>query len=209
MVHYKLTYFNVRGRAEVMRMLFALAEVQYEDVRIEQADWPAKKAEIAPPFGQIPILEVDGVRLCQSNACARYIAKQFKLAGKTDLDQAKADIIVDCCDDGIKPAIAVFSEKDEAKKEDLKKKFREEQLPVSLGYLENLLKSNNGGDGYFVGNELTWADIVFINFISWTESFASAVDPLAKFPKLHALEKRVTDNPKIKEWIAKRPKTSF
>jgi len=29
------------------------------------------------PFGQMPILEVDGVKLCQSNACARYLARKF------------------------------------------------------------------------------------------------------------------------------------
>jgi len=36
---YKLTYFNGRGRAELIRMIFAQAEVQYEDVRIERAQW--------------------------------------------------------------------------------------------------------------------------------------------------------------------------
>ena len=36
---YKLTYFNGRGRAELSRLIFAQAGVQYEDVRIERADW--------------------------------------------------------------------------------------------------------------------------------------------------------------------------
>ena len=36
---YKLTYFNGRGRAELGRLIFAQAGVQYEDVRIERADW--------------------------------------------------------------------------------------------------------------------------------------------------------------------------
>jgi len=209
MVHYTLIYFNGRGRGEVIRMLFALGGVDYDDVRIEQADWPAKKAGIAAPFGQLPVLEVDGVKLCQSNACARYLAKQFNLAGKTEIDQAKANMIVDCFEDAIKPAVAIFAEKDEAKKEELKKKFREEQLPASLGYIETFLKSNGGGDGYFVGSDLTWADVSFINFVQWTEGFGGAVDPLAKFPKLNALHKRVTSNPKIAAWIKKRPQTSF
>ena len=39
MPKYKLTYFNMRGRAEVTRFLFALAEQPYEDVRIEGANW--------------------------------------------------------------------------------------------------------------------------------------------------------------------------
>ncbi len=38
------------------------------------------------------------------------------LAGKTDLDQAKVDMIIDCFDDAVKPMFTWWSEKDEAKK---------------------------------------------------------------------------------------------
>ena len=41
--HYKLTYFNLRARAELSRLVFAAAGVQYEDVRIDQSNWPALK----------------------------------------------------------------------------------------------------------------------------------------------------------------------
>jgi len=34
----------------------------------------------------------------------------------------------------------------------LKKKFLEEELPKSLEKLEKLLKDNDGGDGFFVGD---------------------------------------------------------
>ena len=40
---YKLTYFPVRARAEVIRFVFAQAEVKYEDVRIKQETWPELK----------------------------------------------------------------------------------------------------------------------------------------------------------------------
>ena len=39
----KLTYFNTRGRAETARLILAQAGVDYEDIRIEKADWPALK----------------------------------------------------------------------------------------------------------------------------------------------------------------------
>ena len=35
MPSYKLTYFNVRGRAEVTRYMFKLNDVEFEDVRLE------------------------------------------------------------------------------------------------------------------------------------------------------------------------------
>ena len=39
MSQYKLTYFNIRARAEVTRILFALADQEYEDNRIEYKNW--------------------------------------------------------------------------------------------------------------------------------------------------------------------------
>jgi hypothetical protein len=34
------------------------------------------------------------------------------------------------------------------------KKYKEVDVPQFLTYFENLLKSNGGGDGYFVGNKV-------------------------------------------------------
>lgn len=43
MSNYKLIYFNIRGRAEIIRYIFAYLDIKYEDHRIEQADWPKIK----------------------------------------------------------------------------------------------------------------------------------------------------------------------
>lgn len=91
---YKLYYFNMRGRAEPARFLFHLAGVAYEDVRIERDDWPKHKegthfhthsmmitALYEPcsemPWGQVPVLEVDGKKMGQSAAIYQFLAKQF------------------------------------------------------------------------------------------------------------------------------------
>ena len=42
MPKYVLNYFDGRGRAEVSRLIFAAAGLQYTDNRVK--DWPAKKA---------------------------------------------------------------------------------------------------------------------------------------------------------------------
>jgi len=202
---YTLTYFDGRGRGEIIRLLLAYQGVEFTDKRIKREDWPALKP--STPFGQIPMLEIDGVKLCQSNACARYLARKFNLAGKTELDQARADMLIDCYDDATKPIMSFFMEKDEAKKAEASKKYVEEQLPKSLELLEALLAANSGG-AFFVGTELTWADIGFANFVEWT-GMGGAVNPLAKFPKLTALNDKVRKLPKIAAWIEKRPKTEF
>ena len=40
---YKLHYFNLRARGELIRLLFAAADVRYEDHRIDFKDWLALK----------------------------------------------------------------------------------------------------------------------------------------------------------------------
>ena len=51
------------------------------------------------PLGVMPVLEYDGEVLSQSKTIARFLAKEFGVAGKTNIEQAKADMIVDCVTD--------------------------------------------------------------------------------------------------------------
>jgi len=207
MAHYKLTYFDIRGRAEIARLIFAAAGVDYEDFRIARDKWPELKP--STPFGQIPLLEVDGIVLCQSKTIARYLARKFNLAGETELDQARADMIVDCIQDAIEPTIIFRRLAEGAAKVEMKTKYVGEQLPVSLLALEKLLKENNGGDGYFVGEKLTWVDLALIDTVHWLQAIVEAGDDVAKYPKLHALQQRVENIPAIAEYLAKRPKRDF
>lgn len=43
---YKLTYFNLKGLAESIRILFSYGGIQYEDNRIDRANWAAFKASM-------------------------------------------------------------------------------------------------------------------------------------------------------------------
>lgn len=116
MVHYKLIYFNLRGRAELSRLILHHQGVQFEDYRFQPSEWPTYKPSnssiqfeksiitykemcAATPFGQVPVLEVDGKPLAQSNTIARYLARQHGLAGKTAWEESQADMFVDCISD--------------------------------------------------------------------------------------------------------------
>ena len=43
MADYKLTYFNARGRGELIRIILTAAGQKYTDDRIEFTEWPSKK----------------------------------------------------------------------------------------------------------------------------------------------------------------------
>ena len=51
------------------------------------------------PFGQLPVLEVDGDTICQSMAIARYLASECGIAGSSSLVKAQVDEVVDVISD--------------------------------------------------------------------------------------------------------------
>lgn len=82
---YTLNYFNGRGRAEITRLIFAAAGAEFKDNRVTMDEWPALKPEA--PLGQMPYLEYNGTKLPQSLSIARFVARQFHLAGKNNLEE--------------------------------------------------------------------------------------------------------------------------
>ena len=46
MSQFKLIYFDGRGRAESIRMVFAASGTPFEDVRIQTQDWPKMKTSM-------------------------------------------------------------------------------------------------------------------------------------------------------------------
>jgi glutathione S-transferase len=200
---YKLYYFNVRGRAELSRLIFAAADQQYEDVRYESDQWPAHKAEM--PLGQIPVLEVDSVKLPQSFSIARFLAKQFNLAGKDNFEQAKVDAVVDTMNDLVAAFIPSRIEQDETKKQELTKKFFNEDLPKHLQNLEVLAKLYGNDGPFFVGNNLTWADLFFYQLGGvLLQSDGNCLDAN---PWLKQNRAEVEKQPRIAEYLKNRPKT--
>jgi len=211
---YKFTYFNVRAKGEVIRLIFAAAGVEYEDVRVEFQTWPQTPAGLKEslPFGQLPTLSVDGVAYCQSVSIARYLAEKFGLAGQSDEERLRADMLVHCVEDVLVHVLHINHQFDApVEKEKLLKKFKEEQLPQSCGHFEKFLLQNKGGDGYLVGDSLTWADITLFNHLTGYVQWAGveSLDYLDAYPKLKGLVDRVGKQPGIAAWIAKRPVTGI
>jgi len=71
------------------------------------------------PLGQMPVLEFDGNKLPQSMSIARFLAKQFQLAGSDNFEQGKVDAVVDTITDVSIKLIPIYSEQDKTKKEEL------------------------------------------------------------------------------------------
>jgi len=206
MVHqYKLIYFNGRGRAEPARLIFAYAGQNYDDHRMEGAEWPTLKPKT--PFGQVPVLDIDNgkVMLSQSKAIARYLGNEFNLVPKDHIQSAKADMYIDGIDDVQKHFVPWFMEKDPAKKNEIWKQLETDHIAPFLKLYEKFLTDN--GTGYFVSNSITWADIflfdLFHNFKNKSPHLFDGHSKLKEFVD------KIEKEPKIHAWLEKRPKSDF
>lgn len=192
------------------RLLFAQAGVKYEDVRLTGEQWGELKASGKAPFGQLPILEVDGTVIAQSGTIFRYVAEEVGLSPSSNLDKARASMIVDAIGDTAQKIMQYFYEKDEAKKEELKKDFYSKHLPTQLGHFEKLLMANGEGKGFFIGDKVSSADIMFFAmFNGLLVEEGKAVAPKELKGPLLDLYNRVMNLPNIKAWIDSRPATKL
>uniref|UniRef100_A0A1B6C4P2 glutathione transferase n=1 Tax=Clastoptera arizonana TaxID=38151 RepID=A0A1B6C4P2_9HEMI len=200
---YKLIYFPVKGLGEPIRFLLAYLGEDFEDYRFESKDWPTIKP--TTPFGKAPVLEVDGgkLKLCQSVAICRYLAKQAGLTGKDALEDLQIDIIVDVIGD-LRQEIAAFNyNPDEKQKASKKETCLKETLPFYMQKLDAIAKENKG---FLANGKLSWADIYLASIGDYL-SYMCGKDIINPYPSLKSLREKVNNLPKIKEYIAKRPKT--
>lgn len=157
-------------------------------------------------MGQLPYLTVDNVKIPQSIAIARFLAKRFNLAGSDDITQAKVDAVADTINDlGSDYGKKVYSVPAE-KRDEAIKKFSAEDLPKHLGHLEKLV-GMYGSNGHAVSANLTWVDLYMFDMVSMMHD--KDVKILEKFPHVSKVKKTVEEHPKIAAYLKKRPVTSF
>uniref|UniRef100_A0A0L8HMJ8 GST N-terminal domain-containing protein n=1 Tax=Octopus bimaculoides TaxID=37653 RepID=A0A0L8HMJ8_OCTBM len=77
MPSYTLHYFNHRGRAEICRMLFAAAGVQYNDRRIEYSEWDGLRSSIKICSARLLSLDINKKLLSKNLMIGRNKAIPF------------------------------------------------------------------------------------------------------------------------------------
>ncbi|ENN80460.1 hypothetical protein YQE_03117, partial [Dendroctonus ponderosae] len=149
------------------------------------------------PYGKVPVLEVDGKPVAQTNAIARYLAKQFKLQGSDDWEILQADSLVEALGDYNLSSMRLFREENPERIAEIKK-----EQAFYLAKFEEVLSSNPSG--LLVGSAVTWADLVFAATLS---SRPDQVDALKSYPALSAFVNKINNLPNIKKWVETRPKS--
>ena len=154
----KLFYFDAPfWRAEVVRLALFMGDVPFEDVRDQKS--ADLKAQGKLTFGAMPVLEVDGRILSQTQAMAVFAAKLAGLHPDDAWAAAKVDEALNGCTDVTSTIGSTFRLSDEEKMEARRAMIAPDgRLTMHLGGLEKIC-SENGENGYTVGTTLTVADL--------------------------------------------------
>lgn len=209
MPKYKLTYFDIRGRAEPTRLLFIVAGVQFEDERIGQEQWKAIKHKV--PGNSLPFLSVDGVVVSQSMTINRHLARIFGLDGESLSQKLKVDEIVEYLvamkNKMVELPMMSDDPRTQARAEEILKSFKDLMMKACTFIEAQIQRNMKEGNGFAVGNRLTFADIMI--FEAFENSLATNINALDKCVGIVKCRSKVANMPRIKDYLSKRKYTSF
>eukprot|EP01132_Coremiostelium_polycephalum_P008335 gene8335-10239_t len=201
-----LYYFDGRGNGELTRLVLSFHGIKFEDVRIKptEENLLPESSKSALTYGQVPVLKVnDQLKIAQSAAIARYVAKQFNFYGSTLVEQAKADELVDLIAD-FNTYIFFQVFKPSPIPDEVLEDFKTSGLPGQLKYWDDLLSKQK----YFAGDSITVADLAFFVVYEYLHMFGLS-DNLKPFQKLIQLGEEIKSHPKLVQYLQSRPPANF
>ncbi|EKX49846.1 hypothetical protein GUITHDRAFT_85488 [Guillardia theta CCMP2712] len=173
----KLTYFDIEGVAEKVRLALKVGDIPFEDERVDFASWQSLKPKT--PYGQLPLLTVEeNAPVTQSAGMLRYVGHLTGLYPEDCMKALKVDEVCGLQEDfakalapsiyiDMRPHLYGYDENlpTEQRKE-IQNKLRSSLMKEGgdvrrfLGYFEDILKDN--GSGFFVGDSVTIADCAML-----------------------------------------------
>lgn len=210
-----LRYFDVRGRGEAIRMALADQGLEFEDAAFSSAEWGKDKPDglkaewLAAgklPFGQVPLLEIDGLQLVQSHTILRYLGRrQGWYEGKYDT-LARVDLVADGTED-VRKQLSAIKYSDDSDAEKARRTALYFSAPEAgarwLGYLDALV--GQSATPFAAGTrEPTHADYLLLDLIDYHESASAdgAAALLGDMPHLVKWRAAMLARPLLKAYLA-------
>ena len=197
----KLVYFDAPvSRGEECRLALHIAGVEFEDVRVKPADWPALKP--TTPYGAVPILEMPGQPpLAHSNAILVLIGRRHGLHPSDDFEAARHEAMMQHVEDlrgVVGPTLRLGEPEKKAAREAIATTF----LPAWAGFAEH----NITGEPFFGGAKLNVVDLKLHMAVRWF--IGGRVDHIpatvfSGYPRLMRVHDAVRDDARVKAWYAR------
>lgn len=188
-----LHYFNGRGKMESIRWLLTVAEVEFDEVYLRtREDFEKLLRDGDLMFEQVPLVEIDGMKLIQSNAILHYIAGKYNMLGK-DL---KERVMIEMYCDGLMDLMEMmmklpFLQDTTADKENILTKAKNRYLPVFEKALAETV--------YLVGGKLSLADVMLTECTLMLEELFTGI--LGDFRNIKSFQGRMISMPAINRFL--------
>eukprot|EP00555_Chaetoceros_dichaeta_P012951 CAMPEP_0198264132 /NCGR_PEP_ID=MMETSP1447-20131203/14904_1 /TAXON_ID=420782 /ORGANISM="Chaetoceros dichaeta, Strain CCMP1751" /LENGTH=220 /DNA_ID=CAMNT_0043952983 /DNA_START=26 /DNA_END=688 /DNA_ORIENTATION=- len=200
----KLYYYAATGKANQIRLAMAASDIEWEEVNATGFPPTPDDTKLWIETGgntttNVPMVVLaDGTVFTQSSAVIRAIARRGGLMPSsedqlylTDKLLADADSLRD---ESYKCFVTWGAE------QELADNFIAKVLPLHLGNIERQLIE--GGKEFFVGDEMSIADLSLYDAVTSFGSGRVPGDALEAFPQLKEFVHRVASNPKIAAYLA-------
>jgi len=192
----KIIYFDIRGRAETIRLLFEELGEPYDEHRLRSPEeWAAMKPET--PFGALPIYQEGDLEFAQTQAIYRHIARTRGLYGKSEREHIECDVAEEAINEAIGNLWQVFWQRDYAA-----------QLPTFAagpfgGVLKNLERwftRASPTPRFWVGDALTYVDAFAFRLLDEVEALVPR--GLDATPALRTFHRAYAARPRAAAYIA-------
>ena len=197
----KLIYFDAPvSRGEECRLALHLAGIDFEDVRIKPADWPAMKERM--PYGSLPVLELPGSpAIAHANAILVLIGRRHGLHPADDFEAARHEGMMQHVEDlraHVSPTIRMGDEE--------KKAAREALVAGYLPAWARAAEINIAGGPFFAGDRIHVVDLKIHMAVRWFSG--GNVDHIpatifAGYPRLIGVHDAVRDHSGVRSWYAR------
>jgi len=199
----KLSYFDFHGgRGEPVRLALALGGIAFEDHRFTFAEFAEVRK--TTPFGQVPVLDIDGELVTQCDAMLRYAGKLAGLYPADPLQALLCDEVMYVVEEAsvkLGPTFRMTGDEQKAARLALVNG----SMTVYLQWLQKQLLAHGGQ--YFADGRLTVADLkVFVDVRGLNSGRldhvpTDLVEQVA--PALNAHMQRIAQTPAVAQYYAK------
>ena len=197
-----LTYFAVRGRAEVVRVMLEDLGVEYDERRITVDEWPTVKPTLM--FLQLPTYREGDVFIDQSHAIYRHLARKHNLYGDNEYERIRCDTVEEAFVDAQNNIGAFCWRQDFAQ---ARAAYEGTQLPALMDKLQKLFDLNRSDSGWWVGERLSYVDYLAWHFLEYVRALSPA--NLDRCARLKAAKLKLESRPGIAAYLKseRRPAT--
>ena len=189
-----VTYFDIRARAEPIRLILEETGIQYEDQQITGQEWPKLRADT--PFGWLPMYRNGDLEVWQSHAIYRHLARVHGLYGSDEAERIRCDVVEEALADlnsliGRAPWRPDFNK--------TRMEFIERELSPVLDHLERFLQTNPVRSSFWVGSSLTFVDLIALSYLDCTGSMFPEAMP--GHPGLQEFCSEIARRPRIAAYL--------